>query len=847
LLMTLCVCTSAIAQQATVKGTVRDTSEQKIMPNAVVAVLKKSDSTLSAFTRSDKDGAFVIKNIPPGDYLLMVTYPRFADYVEPFSLRRDSLRSTDTLLQMGTLGLIRKSKLLEEVIISQKVSAIRMKGDTLEFKADSFKVKEGASVEELLKKLPGIQVNSKGEITAQGQKVKKVLVDGEEFFGDDPTLVTQNLRADMVDKVQVYDKKSDQAAFTGIDDGDRSRTINLKLKEDKKKGFFGKIAVGQATDGYYDHQAMMNFFRKKQKLSFYGIASSTGKTGLNWDERDNYGQSTASMLEYDESTGWFSFNGPGMDDIESWDGRYNGQGYPKVKTGGIHYSNKWDEEKQNLNINYKAMQLLVEGQNGTNSQYILPDSNGGKNQFSTQSQRFDNEIMRHRANGMYEVKFDSTSTLKFTADGGNDHRVSFNHYDSKTLAADSARINESNRDVNTTGDTRSFNSNLMWRRKLPKKGRTLAVSFEEKYQLTSSDGYINAQNYFYKQDTLNSKQFTDQYKNFHGENFMLGGKIAYTEPLSQSSFLSVNYGLSVNNSTSDRSSFNKSSTGKYTELDPIYSNDYGLNTLTHSTGVAYSLMQKKLKLTVGGNVGSTHFEQVNRLTDSSVVRRFTNWYPQASFNYSFSQQQRLMVMYNGRTQQPTVQQIQPVRTNDDPLNIAIGNPALKPSFTNTIWMNYNDYKVLNERYIYTGFNFDQTVNQIVNKTNTDTATGKSTYQSVNLNGNYSFSVNFGYNFKWKKPGLGIGFETRYARNRFTSIVNEVVNATNSDNYNFNIDLYKEVEKKYDIGLTTSAGYTHSVSSIQAANTTSYWTYNIQPRLGVYFPWKIELHADADIR
>jgi hypothetical protein len=209
------------AQQAVVKGNVSDTLNRVQLSHSVVALLNAKDSILFKFTRSDEKGHFEFKKIPAGKYVLLISYPAFADYVEPLTLSDTSVVNFDKIM------LTQRSRLLQEVVIQQKVAAIKMKGDTTEFNAASFKTEANASVEDLLKKLPGMQVNNKGQITAQGETVKKVLVDGEEFFGDDPTLVTKNLRADMVDKVQLYDKKSDQANFTGIDDGEKSKTINF--------------------------------------------------------------------------------------------------------------------------------------------------------------------------------------------------------------------------------------------------------------------------------------------------------------------------------------------------------------------------------------------------------------------------------------------------------------------------------------------------------------------------------------------------------------------------------------------------------------------------------------------
>src|SRR6476620_2216934 len=246
------------AQAASVKGIITDTTSKQNLSNTVISLLRSKDSILYKFTRSDGKGNFEFKNLKAGSYILLITYPTYADYVDHINLRDSS--SYDLKVPM-TL----KAHLLKEVIVRQTISAIKIKGDTTEYAADSFKVQPDASVEDLLKKLPGIQVDKNGQITAQGEKVQKVLVDGEEFFGDDPTLVTQNLRADMIDKVQVYDKKSDQANFTGIDDGETQKTINLKLKDDKKNGYFGKINLGAGTNGYHDNQLMFNRFKNKQK------------------------------------------------------------------------------------------------------------------------------------------------------------------------------------------------------------------------------------------------------------------------------------------------------------------------------------------------------------------------------------------------------------------------------------------------------------------------------------------------------------------------------------------------------------------------------------------------------
>jgi hypothetical protein len=459
--------------QSSLRGTVTDTIEKKNLANSVIMILRQKDSILVGYTRSDKTGKFQLHNLPSGKLLVLITYPRYADYVDDIELKDSSE------FDMHQIMITLKSELLKAFVVNGS-AAIRLKGDTTEFKADSFKVQPNASVEDLLKKLPGIQVDKNGTITAQGQTVQKVLVDGEEFFGDDPTLVTKNLRADMVDKIQVFDKKSDQAAFTGIDDGQKQKTINLKLKDDKKNGYFGRISTGAATDGYHDSQSMFNKFRKKEKFSMYGIVSNTGTAGLNWQDQNNFGGSNGIISA--DANG----NIIGMDDISGWDGNYDGQGFPLVQTGGIHYNNKWNNDNQSINGNYKILKLFVNGNSTTNSEFILPDSN--TSYYQNQTQKFSNQILRNKLGGTYELQADSASSIKLIVDETMIHKTTNSSSTTESiLVHDSSLLNDGASKTMTMADNNSFNSDLLYRKKFKKKGRTISVDLTENYGTIHND------------------------------------------------------------------------------------------------------------------------------------------------------------------------------------------------------------------------------------------------------------------------------------------------------------------------------------------------------------------------
>lgn len=435
--------TVAVAQaQFSVKGTVEDSIDVGSMHHAVVSLLRPQDSILVRYARVDAQGRFLISVPDSGRYIMLFTYPNYADYVQEINLAQP-------MTDIGQIDLMPKSRLLAEVIVKQQVASIKIKGDTTEFTADSFKVQPDATVEDLLKKIPSIQVDKNGKITAQGQSVPKILVDGEEFFGDDPTLVTKNLRADMVDKVQVYDKKSDQAAFTGIEDGERTKTINLKLKEDKKKGYFGKASLAGGTKGFHENQAMVNKFQKKEKISAFGIVSNTGKIGLNWGESDRYGGNAGITETLDDGSTVTYF-------MQSEDDRWDGNGIPLTQTGGLHYNNKWNDDKQSVNANARTARLSTNGTTITTTQNNLPTTINYSNNYSN------NKTIRtkHKGDVTYNQDFDSSFSMKITASASLRHTLSDATDSTMTLRADSSFLNSNYRHTTTDGDNNNFNGTL---------------------------------------------------------------------------------------------------------------------------------------------------------------------------------------------------------------------------------------------------------------------------------------------------------------------------------------------------------------------------------------------------
>ncbi|MDN5286376.1 MAG: TonB-dependent receptor [Mucilaginibacter sp.] len=835
-LIILCLCTVSVFAQSnySIKGLVADSASNSKLTNASVSVLSAKDSILQKFTRVN-NGAFTINNLTKGKFILLITYPGYADYVDNFTL--DSAHTTH---DFGHLNLILKSKLLAEVIVKGTAAAIKIKGDTTEYNAAAFKIQPNAKVEDLLKQLPGIQVDKDGKITAQGQTVNKVLVDGEEFFGDDPTLVTKNLRADMVDKVQLYDKKSDQAAFTGIDDGVKNKTLNIKLKEDKKNGYFGKIDAEGGTDGYYQEQILFNRFKAKQKFSAYGTLGNTGKVGLGWEDNSKYGGSGG--LEASEDGNFYFYSGGG-DDLDSFSGRYDGQGLPLARSGGVHYDTKWNGDKESLNTNYKIGSLNVDGTKNTQTQNNLPGSFFNSNTDQT----FHNHMFRQKLDAAYQVKLDTSSNLKITIDGTTKNTITESKYNTTSRRSNDSLLNTNNRSITNNGDQKILNASVFYTKKFKKVGRTLSVRINEAYNQNETKGFLNSEiDYYNIGGTVDSAQKIDQYKTTLNKSQVLNTNITYSEPFSKTFAIVVNYGLNINNGRSDRRSFNKSASGQYDILDTALSNNFKLNQLSNQFGAIFNYKKKKAIINFGTRVTSVNFKQIDEISSRTFTRNFLNWNPQASFQYKFSQQESFSLNYNGNTLQPSIEQIQPVKVNTDPLNITLGNPDLKPSFTNRLSFYYYSYKVISGQSIYINGSYSRTINPIVSNVNTDSA-GVSTYQSANLKNKQTanFYLNTGFNKKIEKWDMNAGINLGTNGNTYYNMTNNQLNETKAYTYSAQLNFSKYKQKKYDFWTGAGPTYTINSSSLQPNINNNGRGFNAYGGFNIYLPGKFQIGSDAN--
>lgn len=833
-LLCLC-CTYLFAQNPyQVKGTVADSTANVKLRNATISILNAKDSTLYKFTRATENGSFDIQQMRAGSFILLLTYPEYADYVYQFKLD-----AANPSFNFRNVNMKLKATLLNEVIIKGQAAAIKIKGDTTEFNAASYTIQPNDKVEDLLKKMPGIQIDKDGKITAQGKTVPKILVDGEEFFGDDPTLVTKNLRADMVDKVQLYEKSSDQAAFTGIDDGAKTQTINIKLKEDKKNGYFGKAELGGGSDEFYAGQAMFNAFKAKQKFSVYGVAGNNGKTGLDYRDSERLGASNQNIEFMDGGISVSSFGGG---DLDSWGGRYYGEGIPTALNSGVHYDTKWNSDKQSINANYRLGSLRVEGLKNTLNQNNLPS--GLIN--SRDNQNTNNFVLRQNFDAIYSIKLDTTSNLKITIIGGVKENETENKYSTLSNRGDNTLINTTSRLLSNTGKDQNFNATAFYTKQLKKKGRTFSLNVNQVINNNDVEGFLNSKNDFYSTSgALNRTDLIDQFKISNTFNTSSSAKATFTEPFNPKLSLVLNYAIGLNSSDAERKSFNASAPGKYDILDNQFSNHFEVDQFSNQGGASFNYRGKKSTVFWGTQVNNVAYSQLDVFSNTEYNRNFLNWMPQASYQYRFSTQRSIRIGYNGRTSQPSVTQLQPVLNNNDPLNIPLGNPDLTPSYNNSFNINFNSYKVLTNQQIYVSGNYGFTSNAIVSSRVTNPTTGATVSQAVNLTDKTPFTFNIytdlGRKFKFADMNIGLGLNS-YGGTSY-NYINNSISKNKRASYDINLSLNKSKEKKYEFYAYFGPTYSQQQSSLQPATNNNGWGMNGSGNFKVFLPGKVEISSE----
>ncbi|RRB06557.1 outer membrane beta-barrel protein [Larkinella rosea] len=825
--------TTAVSQS--LRGSVVDSTTRKPLMEATVSLLSIRDSSVVTFMITNGDGAFTFHKVAAGTYRILITYVGYRN-----KSKRITITSEKPVTEAGTFEMTTQAVNLNEVVVKQEGPPIVIKQDTVEFNANSFKTQPNAMVENMLKKLPGVEVDRDGTIKAQGQEVKKVLVDGKPFFGDDPKMATRNLPADIIDKIQLFDQQSDQSQFSGIDDGDRNKTINLVTKKDKRKGYFGQQSIGAgpnetSDDVRYAARLNLNRFNGNQQISLIGQANNINQQGFTGQNMFGGGAGLGA-----------NFGGGGRGGGGNNGG--NSNAITRTLAGGLNYRDQWGK-KADIAASYFLNDLNTVTDQQSRRQYALPDTSYQVNQNSTSR----NQVTSHRFNMRLNFQLDSMTTLRITPGFTmqNSEYQSINRSQTLTNDAiasvqqlDSANlINTSNTNYNSTGNGISGNNNALLMRKFKRKGRTLSLNWSLAVNNQNTDGINQSVNAFFGQTSGRKNQNINQRNEQTSKSVTNSINLTYTEPLSLSKTLEFHYSYSNNRNTSNRTvnDFDEL-TKDYSVFNPTLSNNFVNNYMTNRLGSTFQNKRLKYTYALGFDMQQADLQSDNRTTDVELRKSFTNLLPNALFTYTFSKNRTLRFNYRSRTNAPSVSQLQPVPDNTNPLNIRLGNPNLKQEFTNTVSLNYNTFQQTTFRSFFAMLNATQTNNKIVNAT-TFTNQGAQTTQPVNTNGYYTVSGFLGLGRRIQPIKANVNLTSNVNFNRGVSLVNQQTNRSQNWTFSQGARINSNFDDKLEFGVSGNISYQTALYSLQTSQNTEFFNKSLSGDLYYQLPFRLVVTTD----
>ena len=835
---------SAFAQRpdGNIKGKLVDSAGRQAIPNATVSVLIAKDSSLATFTLSNAQGGFEVKGLAEGDYRLIISSSGYAETRKIFSIS-----STNKSIDLGELSVAKDIKTLEGVTITSE-SPIQVKNDTVQFNASGFKTLPNATAEDLLKKLPGVEVDREGNVKAQGEDVQKVLVDGKEFFGNDPKLATKNLTADMIESVQVFDDMSEQAKFTKIDDGSRSKTINIKLKKDRNKGYFGRALVGAGSDGRYETNLSMNKFSGNQRFSLLFNSNNINKQGFSFSDI------ISSMGGFGSGGGGNNFGGGGMRMMSmrggnSFFGGSGSTGIIRSTSAGLNYSDQWGN-KIKVSGSYFFSDSKPEQEESSFRRTTTADSIG----FLTRDSRSNNLNQNHRFNMRVEYQIDSANSILYTPSLTLQHSENFSMDTSfneiqKGLITYLSNTGGSENTNNRNGF--NFNNNLLYRHKFGKTGRTFTLGWNNTFSNSQSDGLTISDNDYFYEDGSPYASFS-QNQNYKQKTETNNNVIStsYTEPFGLNKLLELNYAYTNNLNKSKRETFDfDGGSGKYDNPNLRQTNDFSNSFIAHRVGANFRVQEKKYNYQFGIGVqrATLKSESFQALTgkDSLSSRDYTNIFPTASFNYTPVKSKNLRISYNGRTNQPSLAQLQNVPDLTDTLNIKIGNPNLNQEFNHNFNIGFNTFNIMTFKYIAANLSISTTQNKIVNNITTEGPIQITRYQNVNGYFRAFSFVTLGLPFKNPKlKGSSLNFTNNMSYVNNVSIINNEKNLTKTTTISqgAGVNINKE---KIDFGIKANIAYNNVKYSINALLDEDYFTQTYSGDVSYTFPKNFILSTNFD--
>lgn len=815
-MLSVFLCSIATAQEFIIKGKVVDLETKAPLEATTIYAESIQDSTLITYSITDQKGVFELEGKTK-----LKEFNLFFSYNGYKTLKIKVTKKA--VVDLNVIQLEEQFEELQGVQVSGERVPITIKKDTLEFNADSFKTRPDATVEDVLKKLPGVEVDSNGKITVNGKEVNQVLVNGQVFFSNDPKVATKSLPKEIISKIQISDKKTKEQEFTGEDGDGETKTINLTIKEDKNKGYLGRMAAGYGTDDRYQANGLLNYFNNKKRVSVIAGSNNINNAGFSFDEiYDMVGGGRLS-----------SMNGNGGFQIGNLSFGF-GEGITTSSNLGASYADQ-EKGKYEIGANYFFAYSDSYNDEKTSRENILPDR-----RFYTDSESsFRGNTNSNQGGGEFE--FDVSETLQISIEPSlsinRTNSVNFRNTTSTDDAGDA--INSNQTLTESDGQQRNFSNELRIFKKLDTLGRYIRLSFNNRNTENKNTSNLNSVREVFGDNP--SEELLDQETGSDTKNDSYEIGLRYRHPLAEKLFLDFEYEYKNSQNKNEKSVFDyNDSTGDYDAFNTSLSSNFKFENEEQIPSISLRSDGKKLRIRVGAEYAFNTLNNNDFLQNTSFSKKYENLLLRGNLNYNIDKSKRLSIGYRSNLRVPSINQLQPVPDISNPLNIRVGNPNLAPSTSHRVYLNYNDYNWKDRTgfYVYMGVNLED--NNISSVTTTDDDFLRTTTYA-NVNGNYNGYGGVGYSKEIKKdsvysikfnlnPSVNIGKRVGFTNGQRLEAKTFSFSPRLSTTFNYKEMV--EIEPSYMISINETKYNLDGLEDINfeshnfKVRTTTYWPKNL---------------------
>lgn len=809
--------------RAQVSGLITDAKTFLPVQYASIVVMNVKDSSFVKGEVTDSAGSFIIESLSSGNYYLKISFIGYETILtEPFLIS-----NVQPAKHFGTIKLKASAEVLKGAVVEAKQVMVQQKEDTIQYNANAFKTHPDATAEDLVAKMPGITTDN-GSVKAHGEDVKQILVDGKPFFGDDPNAALKNLPADVIEKIQVFDKLSDQAQFTGFDDGQSNKTINIVTKLGKNNGQFGKIYAGYGEDDRYIAGGNINLFNGDRRISVIGLSNNINQQ--NFSTQDLLGVTGSGGRGGGRGGYGGGQYGGGQGGNSSYNFLVNPQnGISTTNAVGLNYSDKWGSK-----IKVSGSYFFNEMDNintGTLTRNYITSKNTGQRYY--ENDNAENLNYNHRVNFRFEYTIDTANSLIITP------KLNFQDNNAISSVFGNNRLPENVELSKTTNSTKANNAgydlsnNILFRHKFTKRGRTFSLGLSNGMNYKTGTGSVFSLSKYY---FTNDSTFTDQHSNQNTNGYSISPNIVYTEPLDSSSQLQFSYNPSYISNMTDKEVNNFNYTDQiYSNLDTALSNKYESTYIANKGGLGYRRNNKKYNFMAGFNYqyatlsGSEHFP-----TSFMVSKSFSNILPQAMLNYKFSRGTNLRIIYRTSTNMPSVSQLQNVINNSNPLLLSTGNPDLKQDFEHTVTIRYGKTNAEKASGLFVLIYANYAQNYIGNSTlipvkdttltdGTLLKRGSQLTKPVNLDAYWNTRSLITYAWPVVKIKCNVNFNTGFNYTQTPGSINSAINLANNYGLSGGAGLSSNISEKLDFSVSYTANYNIVKNTLQTQSNSNYFS------------------------